>query len=147
LKEENGALDIMASTRGSRLIRFCSFALLALASLAAQSFPPSQVSNTFKLEKAKSLRGQLVECDGAIVGSTEIQLLNDKTQLVKSTRSGTLGEYDFGVLGPGKCRVRVDQMVEARKKPRVICMIDGCRIAPLPLVNQLRPEAKPPKCR
>ena len=105
------------------------------------------MSDTFRLETAKPLRGDLVECDGAVIGNTEIRLLDDEKKLIRSITSGALGEYDFGVLSPGKYRVRVDRMVQSGKKPRVICAAEKCGVAPLPLVNLLRPEANPPQCK
>jgi hypothetical protein len=137
----------MASTRRLCLVAVFFCGLLPAGDSAAQSYPRTQVSDAFRLETAKPLRGDLVECDGTVIGSTTIQLLDDEKKFIRSITSSTIGEYDFGVLSQGRYRIRVNQMVQTGKKPRVICTVERCRIAPLPVVNQLRPEANPPGCR
>lgn len=136
----------MASTRVWRGMFVFFFGLLLLASSTAQNHSKTQVSDSFRLETAKPLRGNLVECDGAVIGNTKIHLLDDEKKLIRSITSSASGEYDFGVLSPGRYRIQVDEMVQSGKKPRVICAVEKCRISPLPLVNQLRPEASPAGC-
>jgi carboxypeptidase family protein len=87
-------------------------------------------SKEFELVKRQALSGSFQDPSGAVLSGIEVQLLSGK-KVVRDLRTDNLGRYDFGEVGPGKYKIRIEYGGKAFCAPQVRCKAGECRINPI----------------
>jgi hypothetical protein len=95
----------------------------------------SKQYSEFTVTRATTLSGQLLDPQGAAVANLQLILRCGASTV--QLRTGLAGNYDFGVLQSGICKIRTPSKVW--KPPEVKCDEHGCvleklRLAPMSVV-------------
>lgn len=109
--------------------------LAAAATIAAAKNHP--VSNTFAIDQPKTFAGTLTDQTGADIANESFELLDERNKVINAVVTGPDGKYDFGILQPGRYRVRLKNKGERGKldwewcAPVVECSESSCRLLPV----------------
>lgn len=114
--------------------RFLAFGVLLLAA-AALAAAKSKPSDFFTIDKPKPFAGTLTDQQGVVMADAPFQLLDERSRVLQTVVTKPNGSYDFGVLQPGRYRVRLRNKWRFTDvpwcKPIIDCSESGCGIKPL----------------
>jgi hypothetical protein len=91
--------------------------------------PPKETG--FKADREVRFAGQLLDSTGTVLPGIELVLGCSESQ--RRIRTDNLGNYDFGVIGPGDCRVGIASpywLPPKVKCDQSRCWVDSLRLNP-----------------